>query len=55
MTRITFPEVHSTKKMLDTNVLPEKPLIHEEQVDKNRPRLRRGRAGIKCKKTPTCC
>ena len=34
------------------NVLPEKqkPQIHREQVDKNRPRLERGRAGIKCKK-----
>ena len=31
-------EVHSAKKMLDTNVLPEKqkPQIHGEQVDKNR-------------------
>ena len=29
----------------------QKPQIHSEQVDKNRPRLGRGRAGIKCKKT----
>ena len=38
------------KKMLDTNILPEKqkPKIHEKQVDKNRPRLGRGGAGIKC-------
>ena len=38
--------------MIDTNVLPEnqKPQIHSEQVDKNRPRLGRGRARIKCKK-----
>ena len=51
-TGITLPEVHSAKKMLDTNVLPEKqkPQLHREQVDKNRPRLGRGRAGIKCKK-----
>ena len=50
-TGITLPEVHGTKKMLDTNVLPEKqkPQIHGKQVDKNRPRLGRGRAGIKCK------
>ena len=36
------------------NVLPEKqkPQIHSEQVDKNRPRLERGRAGIKCLKSP---
>ena len=49
-----LPKVHSTKKMLDMNVLPEKqkPQIHREQVDKNRPRLGRGRAGIKCKKKP---
>ena len=35
------------------NVLPEKqkPQIHSEQVDKNKPRLGRGSAGIKCKKT----
>ena len=58
VTGIILPEVHSTKKMLDTNVLPEKqkPQIHKKQVDKNRPRLGRGRAGIKCKKkTLTCC
>ena len=51
------PEVHGTKKTLDMNVLPEKqmPQIHSEQVDKNRPRLGRGTAGIKHKKTLTCC
>ena len=40
------------KEMIDMNVLPEKqkPQIHSEQVDKNRPRLGRSRAGIKCKK-----
>ena len=50
-TGITLPEVHSTKKMLDMNVLPEKqkPQIHREQVDKNRPRLGRGKTRIKCK------
>ena len=39
--RITLPEVHGTKKTLDTNVLPEKqkPQIHVEQENKNRPRL----------------
>ena len=47
-----LPEVHGTKKKLDTNVLPEKqkPQIHSEQVDKNRSRLGRDRAGIKHKK-----
>ena len=51
-TGITLPEVHGTKKTLDTTVLPEKqkPQIHEKQVDKNKPRLGRGRACIKCKK-----
>ena len=53
-TGITLLEVHSTKKMLDTNILAEKqePHIHKKQVDINRPRLGRGRAGIKCKKNP---
>ena len=52
VTGIMFPEVHGTKKILDMNVLPEKqkPQIHGEQVDRNRPWLGRGRAGIKCKK-----
>ena len=46
---ITLPEVHGTKKMLDTNVLQEKqkPQLHTKQVDENRPRLGQGRAGIK--------
>ena len=53
VTGIMLPEVHSMKKMLDMNVLPEKqkPQIHSGEVDKNRPRLGRGRAGIKCKKS----
>ena len=48
-TGITLPEVHG---MLDTRVLPEKqkPQIQTENVVKNRPKLRRGRAGIKHKK-----
>ena len=52
MTEITLPEVHSMKKTLDTSILPEKqkPQIHSEQVDKNKPRLGRGRTRIKCKK-----
>ena len=51
--RITLPEVHGTKKTLDTRVLPEKqkPEIQAEQVVKIRPKLGRGRAGIRCKKT----
>ena len=52
VTGITLPEVHSAKEKLDTNVIPEKqkPQIHGKHVDKNRPRLGRGRVGIKCKK-----
>ena len=51
-TGIMLPEVHGVKKMLDMNVLPKKQKrqIHNEQVDTNKPRLGRGRAGIKCKK-----
>ena len=54
---ISVPEVHGTRKTLDTNVLPEnqKPQIHCKQVNKNRPRLGQGRTGIRCKKTPTYC
>ena len=55
-TKVTgmLPEVHGAKKTLDTNILPEKqkPQIHREQADKNRPWLGRGRAGIKCQKNP---
>ena len=51
-TEITLPEGHGAKKMLDTDILPEKQKsqIHGEQVGKNRPRLGRGVAGIKHKK-----
>ena len=54
---ITLPEVHRAKKALTTNVLPEKPKpqIPTKQIDKNRPKLGWGRAGIRCIKTPTCC
>ena len=50
--RIALPEVHGTKKMLDTNILPEKqkPQLQNKQVVKNRPRLGQGRAGIRHKK-----
>ena len=51
VTGIKLPEVHSVKKMLDTRVLPEKqkPQIQAEQVVKIRPKLGRGRAGIRHK------
>ena len=49
---ITLSEVHGAKKAVTTNMLPEKPKpqIHAKQVDKNRPKLGWGRAGIRCKK-----
>ena len=50
---IALPEVYGTKKMLDTNVLPEKqkPQLQSKQVVKNRPQSGQGRAGIRHKKT----
>ena len=46
-----LPKVHGTKTTLDMSSLPEKrPQIHAKQVVKNRPKLGRGRAGIRCKK-----
>ena len=51
-TGITLPEVHGTKTTLDTRVLLEKqkPQIQAKQVVINRPKLGRGRAGIRRKK-----
>ena len=51
-TGIMLSEVHGAKKTLDRRVLPEKqkPQIQAEQVVKIRPRLGRGRAGIRHKK-----
>ena len=53
VTGIMLPEVHSMKKMLHTRVLPEKQKlqIQAEQIVKIRPKLGKGRAGIRCKKT----
>ena len=50
-TGISLPEVHGTKKTLVTNMSLEKqnPQIQAKQVDKNKPRLGRGRAGMQCK------
>ena len=50
--QIKSSRVHSAKKMIDTNVLPEKqkPQLQNKQVDENRPRLGKGRVGIRCKK-----
>ena len=51
-TGIMLPEVHGTKKTLDMRVLPEKqkPQMQTKQVVKIRPKLGRGRAGIRHKK-----
>ena len=51
-TGITLPEVHGMKKTLDMRVLPEnkKLQIQAKQIVENRPKLGRGRAGIRCKK-----
>ena len=48
---LNLPEVHGTKKMIVTNmpIEKQKPQIQEKQVDKNRPKLGRGRAGMQCK------
>ena len=45
---IYLPEVHSTRKTLITSMALEKqkPQIQVKQVDKNRPKLGRGRAGM---------
>ena len=49
---VTLPKVHGAKKTLDMSTLPEKqkPQLHVKQVVKNRPKLGRGREGIRCKK-----
>ena len=46
---IILPEVHRVQKAI--TIESPKPQIPTKQVDKNRPKLGRGRAGIKCKKT----
>ena len=50
-TGVNLPEVHSIRKMIATNmpIEKQKPQIQEKQVDKNRPKLGRGRAGMQCK------
>ena len=48
---INLPEVHGTRKTLITSMPLEKqnPQIQGKQVDKNRPKLGRSRAGMPCK------
>ena len=45
---INLLEVHGTRKMIVTNmpIEKQKPQIQEKQVDKNKPKLGRGRAGM---------
>ena len=43
-----LPEVHGAKKAI--TIESPKPQIPIKQVDKNRPKLGRGRVGIKCRK-----
>ena len=47
-TGINLPEVHGTRKTLITSMPLEKqkPQIQGKQVDNNRPKLERGRAGM---------
>ena len=49
--RVNLPEVHGARKMIVTNMPTEKqkPQIQEKQIDKNKPKLGRGRAGMQCK------
>ena len=47
---IILLEVHGAKKAI--TIESPKPKIPTKQVDKNRPKLGQGRAGIKCKKKP---
>ena len=48
---IKFPEVHGAKKILDTNILPEKQklVLQNKKIVENKPRLGQDRAGIRHK------
>ena len=47
-TGVKLPEVHGTRKRITVHmpIEKQKPHIQEKQVDKNRPKLGRGRAGM---------
>ena len=47
--RVTLPEVHGAKKILDMNILPEKQKVvpQNNMVIENKLRLGQGRAGIR--------
>ena len=49
---VILPEVHGTKKILDTNILPknQKIIPQNKNVIENKLRLGQGRAGIRHKK-----
>ena len=53
---IALPEVHGAKKLLDMNISLGKQKIapQNKKIVENKPRLGQGRAGIRCKKNPTC-
>ena len=48
---VKLPKVHGTRKTILTHspIQKQKPHIQERQVDNNRPKLGRGRAGMQCK------
>ena len=48
---VKLPEVHGARKTIIINmpIEKQKPQIQEKQVDNNRPKLGRGRAGMQCK------
>ena len=48
---VKLPEVHGRSKTISTHfpIEKQKPQIQERQVDNNRPKLGRGRAGMWCK------
>ena len=48
---VKLPEVHGARKMITINTPIENkiPQIQEKQLDNNRPKLGRGRAGMQCK------
>ena len=51
MAGVKLPEVHNTRKtiLIDSPIEKQKPQIQESQVDNNRPKLGRGRAGMQHK------
>ena len=48
---VKLPEVHDARKTIETHspIEKQKPQLQEKQSDNNRPKLGRGRAGMKCK------